>query len=206
MSSFSVTHHSPLPVGTRMKFEPSSDDFEQPHEVCTFSQHAYCASPRMRNFTYVYRGWLGLTFSILLRWSDSHCPNVCSQPLFMMVISYTIEFFLFQFLKKDCDCDPSCLSVHFSVENIVYGSWRKPLMTKKPNISVGSFMITGSSLTVSCPLVFIFYYSARRQRNGLWRGARVYARESLQWYWRRRRLGLGHVVGDVFRRIGVLDL
>jgi hypothetical protein len=64
--------------------------------VCSFSQHAYCASPLMRNFTY-----------------------------------------------DECHCEPSCLSVHFSVENIIYGSWRQPLsqMTNQPDISVGSFMI-----------------------------------------------------------------
>ena len=37
------------------------------------------------------------------------------------------------FTYEDCDCEPSCLSVHFSVENIIYGSWRQPLteLTRK---------------------------------------------------------------------------
>ena len=104
--------------GTRMKFEPSSEEFAKPHEVCTFSQHAYCASPRMRNFTYDSR------------LKSLNCLSVKSLP--------------FDLRTDDCGCDPSCLSVHFSVENIVYGSWRNPLMKKKPNISVGSFMITGT--------------------------------------------------------------
>ena len=45
-----------------------------------------------------------------------------------------------------------CLSVHFTVENIIYGSWRSPLQIKDPQdndpyteIAVGSFMITGGS-------------------------------------------------------------
>ena len=45
------------------------------------------------------------------------------------------------FTYEDCGCDPGCLSVHFTVENIIYGAWRTPLMFA-PNVSVGSFMIT----------------------------------------------------------------
>ena len=81
---------------THLKFKRQGKS----ERVCSFSQHAYCASPLMRNFTY-----------------------------------------------DECHCEPSCLSVHFSVENIIYGSWRQPLsqMTNQPDISVGSFMIRGKN-------------------------------------------------------------
>ena len=118
-----------------MKFEPSSEEFAKPHEVCTFSQHAFCASPRMRNFTY-----------------DSRSEN------FTFLVK---DMFQANLSTDDCGCDPSCLSVHFSVENIVYGSWRNPLMKKKPNISVGSFMITGAAVKKANQQIYLQKFSTR---------------------------------------------
>ena len=57
---------------------------------------------------------------------------------------------------RNVDPCKGCLSVHFTVENIIYGSWRSPLQIKDPEdndpyteVAVGSFMITGESNKVT---------------------------------------------------------